>query len=71
MKAVGDGVDGGSGTAVLTELQRLFSAQMAAQMDSLVDRVGAILLPTAERLNRLERAVEKLADVVQTDAGLR
>jgi hypothetical protein len=42
------------------------SVQMANQMDALMSRLGDVLKPTTERLNRLERAVEKLAGALHT-----
>jgi hypothetical protein len=39
---------------------------MANQMDALMSRLGDVLKPTTERLNRLERAVEKLAGALHT-----
>jgi hypothetical protein len=51
----------------LDVMQRSLSVQMASQMDALMSRLSDVLKPTTERLNRLERAVERLAEAVQPD----
>lgn len=46
---------------------RSLSLQMANQMDALMSRLGDVLKPTTDRLNRLERAVERLAGAIHSD----
>ena len=64
---VGVGLAPTSLEATLGALQHSLASQMASQMDALMGRLGDVLRPTTERLNRLERAVEKLADAMHRD----
>ena len=64
LPAAGVGLAPNSLEATLGALQH----SLASQMDALMGRLGDVLRPTTERLNRLERAVEKLADAVHRDA---